>query len=668
EAIELEAKLFTKEDPDYAQSLNNLAQLYIDTENYTAAWQKLGEVIDNMSGLNIQHQLDTEWLNQLSKVNYISNDHIDKTVKALEIIYELLEKDKTIINPHKKKLIVTELAIHLIEKARNRSTVHEDKLEWLNRSNFWLQLSLSILNPQTKGYRAFELSEQNKSILLLQATLSKLNYTLGNLPDSLVLKDKNLHKKRDQIQAKLLEIRPKSEKKDLRNKLNTTDQAIAELNEHIKSNFPKYYKLKNKPISIQAQEVQKLLDDKTLLLEYTLSDSTVHIFSVTNKEIKWLQQKIDPQEFKTNIKQFHRTLSNYILLTNDPYKSYQNYTQLAHWFYQNLLASALKDQTDIEDIIIITDGELGHLPFETFLVKAAPEKETSYKELDYLLNTYNVSYNYSAILWKQNIETPPSANNKQIFALAANYNIRLNSAIATRIVTDTMIRSQLENLPNARKEVETLQTYFKGFFAYDTLASEKTIKQNISDYAVIHLATHGLLNQKRPMLSSLALTEDSDSFENNFWQAHEVSKLDLHANLVILSACETGYGKFERGNGIASLARAFMYAGSTSLIVSLWRVNDASTAILMQNLYENLADKMPIDKALRQAKLQYIQRVDNTAAHPAFWSPFIQIGNTEPITIQRKNTVKGYTWWMFAAAGGLACLGIGIFINRRRNI
>ena len=92
--------------------------------------------------------------------------------------------------------------------------------------------------------------------------------------------------------------------------------------------------------------------------------------------------------------------------------------------------------------------------------------------------------------------------------------------------------------------------------------------------------------------------------------AHEIYQLDLNADLVVLSACETGYGKFNQGEGVMSLARSFMYAGTPSLVVSLWQVNDQSTAIIMQLFYEKLEKGMPKDIALRQAKLEYLKNAE----------------------------------------------------------
>jgi CHAT domain-containing protein len=138
--------------------------------------------------------------------------------------------------------------------------------------------------------------------------------------------------------------------------------------------------------------------------------------------------------------------------------------------------------------------------------------------------------------------------------------------------------------------------------------------------------------------------------------------MQLHANLVVLSACETGYGKFEQGNGIASLARAFMYAGASAMIVSLWQVDDYATSKIMKNLYANLANGMEKDEALRQAKIQYMQQSEGILAHPALWSAFVMMGNTEPVQIKKKG--NPLVWG--AGIGVLVLLGIGVLVYRKR--
>ncbi|MFK7799589.1 MAG: tetratricopeptide repeat protein [Aureispira sp.] len=656
-------KAFGKDHPYFAKALNNLAKLHEQKGNYPKAWNLLEQAINNMARLNVELTFDRVWKDSLMNATYLSNLHIDQLLDALEIAYRLLEKDYSIKMPAIQQKNIADLALILLNKERHKTSNEKDKLRLLSRSNNWMQKSLRILNPEQEMNKAFNLADQNKSVLLLQATQSEVAYQLGELPDSLVFKDKKLLKKQSQTQAKLLEPRSKKEKDSLRNELNHIYQNIGEFEKMTEQYFPKYHKLKYAQVDAQVNDIQALLDDNTALLEYVIADSVVHIFLVDKKEVQWKKFFIKNKILKRKIRALRLALSQYELLIENPEKAYNNYTGKAHWFYQNLVLPVLKDKAAIHNLIIVTDGELGHLPFESFLMQAAPQSITDYHELHYLVNHYNISYNYSATLWKENKEAITPQNNGQILAMAANYKLQVDSSLLNiRLPTDQWTRGDLSPLPAARKEVETLQERYQGFFAFDRLASEKTVKEKASDYAVLHFATHGILEKHRPVLSSLAFSEDNDSTESNFWQAHEISKMQLHANLVVLSACETGYGKFEQGNGIASLARAFMYAGASALIVSLWQVDDYATSKIMENLYANLADGMKKDEALRQAKIQYMQQSEGILAHPALWSSFIMMGNTAPVHIKKKG--NPLAWGI--GIGALALLALGGLVHRKK--
>jgi len=329
-------------------------------------------------------------------------------------------------------------------------------------------------------------------------------------------------------------------------------------------------------------------------------------------------------------------------LADDPTAAYRNYTAVAHWFYKNLVAPALQDQS-LENLIVITDGALGHLPFEAFLTKYN-QRKTNYNELDYLINQYNISYSYSATLWKENLKMPKKVNNQQLLACASDYKTPDSSLLDIRSLYEFKIRSSLEVLPSAREEVQTLSKYFSGLFLTGATSTEANFKKNAVDYSVIHLAIHGILHRRQPILSSLAFTENNDTLENNFLQAYEIAHLKLNADLVVLSSCETGYGEFEQGEGILSLARSFMYAGTPSLIVSLWQVNDQSTSFIMQRLYTYLSQGYSKDRALSQAKLDYIKEAQDFAAHPAFWSAFIQLGDAS-CNKEVRNQPKRYVYY-----------------------
>ena len=244
--------------------------------------------------------------------------------------------------------------------------------------------------------------------------------------------------------------------------------------------------------------------------------------------------------------------------------------------------------------------------------------------------------------------------------MAASYDRIMDSdMVPTRLPTERMLRDELQSLPAAEQEVNILSKSFQGYFGFGRSASERLIKEKANNYAIIHLAMHGIVNNQQPELSSLAFTEDGDSVENNFWQAHEIAQADLQADLVVLSACETGFGKYEKGNGIASLARAFMYAGANSILVSLWQINDYATAKIMVDFYENLAEGLPKDMALRQSKQRYISEAKGHFAHPAYWSSFVHIGDSQPIKIKKRMNRQWYFVGLFIPFI-LACIWFGL--------
>jgi CHAT domain-containing protein len=150
---------------------------------------------------------------------------------------------------------------------------------------------------------------------------------------------------------------------------------------------------------------------------------------------------------------------------------------------------------------------------------------------------------------------------------------------------------------------------------------------------MIHLATHAIVDENQPLYSRIVFAQDDDPNEDGFLQTYEIFDLDLDADLVTLSACETGLGKLSRSEGFVGITRAFMYAGARSLLVSLWSV-DESTALLMNEFYKNLKKGQGKSEALRNAKLHVLNSkttlpggVEVSLAHPFYWAPFVLFGN-----------------------------------------
>ena len=168
----------------------------------------------------------------------------------------------------------------------------------------------------------------------------------------------------------------------------------------------------------------------------------------------------------------------------------------------------------------------------------------------------------------------------------------------------------------------------EGFEALDFQASRETATSpDLAQYRIVHFATHGLLDSKHPELSGLVLSlvDQQGKSRNGFLDLEDVYNLNFAADLVVLSSCETGLGKEIDGEGLVGLTRGFMYAGAQRVIASLWKVDDAATAELMEYFYRGvLKERMTPAAALRQAQLKMLQK--KRWAAPYFWGAFILQG------------------------------------------
>jgi CHAT domain-containing protein len=165
-------------------------------------------------------------------------------------------------------------------------------------------------------------------------------------------------------------------------------------------------------------------------------------------------------------------------------------------------------------------------------------------------------------------------------------------------------------------------------------ASEDEFKSRAPRFRFLHLAAHGVADEIVPLYSGIFLAADPGGHEDGFLHAYEVLEIPLRCDLVTLSACRTGRGRLYAGEGLLGLTRSFLYAGAREAVVSLWNVNDASTAILMEKFYAGLARGLPAVEALQEAKsaLRGLQARDAKGraisyAHPFFWAPFILVGS-----------------------------------------
>jgi CHAT domain-containing protein len=189
----------------------------------------------------------------------------------------------------------------------------------------------------------------------------------------------------------------------------------------------------------------------------------------------------------------------------------------------------------------------------------------------------------------------------------------------------------LARLPFTGDEVRTIGALFpegrSRLYLREDATEEAVLTANaLAGARFVHFATHGIVDEDHPDFSGLALSATEGGSGDGFLQVAEIFNLHLDAELVVLSACETGLGRMVRGEGLLGLTRAFLYAGASSLVVSLWSVADRSTSELMKRFYDSLVNEnQSRTEALRAAKLSMLD--DPDFAHPFNWAPFILIGD-----------------------------------------
>jgi CHAT domain-containing protein len=523
----------------------------------------------------------------------------------------------------------------------------------------------------TKAAMAFQIAEQGRA----RSLLDLLSETSAEIMEGLA---PELIKRKLDIQARQLKIsqqlsgvgteEPSVPVEKLEAELKNLDLDRITIENQIRVSSPRYAEL-SKPQPISLQDVQqKVLDENTVLLEYSIGPEHSYLWVVTRSGVMLYRLPARPdidkltEDFRSNLIPYglrrsiimdagnEATRGLGIAAQNETPEKVRAYRGSANSLYKMVVepaASLIKDK----HLLIVADGALNYIPFEALTTS---EEGTAYDSLAYLIKTNEVSYAPSASViaaLKQRsggvaagggvllIADPVfDASDERAKGSTANVqtqrgiSLQLASAVEDVAMPMTGQALKLRRLPGTRKEAEQISklTTAAGRQAdalMDSAASETNLtKRDLRQYRVIHFATHGILDMERPQYTGLALSPIEDRDNDGFLRVDEVFNLRLNSQLVMLSACETGIGKQRRGEGVIGLARAFMYAGAQTVGVSLWSVADQSTAELMTSFYANLLapGQASSSVAFRKAKQEMIAGKRYSA--PFYWAPFITIG------------------------------------------
>jgi len=222
-----------------------------------------------------------------------------------------------------------------------------------------------------------------------------------------------------------------------------------------------------------------------------------------------------------------------------------------------------------------------------------------------------------------------------------------------------------DRLEYSSTEVNKISSFFKAKKIHTLLrkrASEDQLKkQNLKDYKIVHFATHSIIDNRNPVRSSILLSLDDDPQEDGFLQMREIYNLSLNSDLVTLSSCQTGLGQLIKGEGIDGMNRAFFYAGASSVLMSLWPVNDQATYQLMERFYMHLRSNESIAGALKKAKLELLS--SKVLSHPYYWAGFVISGKANHIIFPKTSKQMPLLGLSFLFVGGI----FFVSVRRRRS-
>lgn len=533
--------------------------------------------------------------------------------------------------------------------------------------------------------RAFQTSDlaRGRSLAeLLKATETNLapglDPKLAELEKSL---RQSLKAKEDEKITLLSRTYKKEELEALEAELAKFEDEDKRVTETIKERYPSYAQI-SRPTAWNLGQIQEqvVADDETLLLEYSLGADKSYVWAITRNNMT--SAELPRQEL---INAAARKV--YELLQNPPDAQADiKLTQAAEELSQMILAP-VAGQLNRRRVIVVADGALNYVPFQFMpLPSAGHEQMVAEHEVINAPSASILGQLQQESARRQQPEKALAAFGDPVFpsnyaqVKGANAGEQIASAETLNderwrpAVGDIEVRADslnpfvIQPLFFAKRELANLQDVS----GQDTLVAtgfdaslDKLKSTDLTRYAILHFATHGILDSKRPEKSGLLLSMvDRDGQpQNGFVGLQEIYRLHLPVDLVVLSACRTGLGKDVKGEGLIGLTRGFMYAGASSVLASLWKVDDEATSELMKRFYANMLQRgMTPAAALRAA--QNSIRSEPQWRSPYYWAAFTLQGEYRHVI--KPVNANGHFVWLIILAGGLSLLLLGVAWRYRR--
>lgn len=416
----------------------------------------------------------------------------------------------------------------------------------------------------------------------------------------------------------------------------------------LQKDYPDYYKMRYGTLEEPIKKLQQKIPENTTVVRYLFIEDKLYAFIVSHSQKNIVL--LDNAAVKANIEK----------LAEENFSVEEKSPQLFE-LYKSLW-QPLEEHIKTTKIVVVPDRELFNLSFEMLTPK--PIKDFKEFTTNSLLAKYDISYNFSLLLYKDKRKVIDYPENYVGFAPGFNNEMKQEYQIGLQdsVNLDKMYLTLLPQ-PFSEDLIKHYAKTFDGDYFMNENASKSLFVNNAREHKIIHIGTHAESNNISPELSRLVFAKNpgnKESYNENSLYVYEIYNIDLSSNLAILTACETGKPTYQAGEGAISLAHAFNYAGSESILTSLWNIDEVSSSQIVGYFYEFLADGLPKDEALKKAKLQYLSTVEGRGAAPQYWAGLVLVGDTAPIHLQ--TGVNPIWWWII----GITLIGILFFFFLRR--
>ncbi|MBI5576902.1 MAG: CHAT domain-containing protein [Deltaproteobacteria bacterium] len=538
-------------------------------------------------------------------------------------------------------------SIEALESVRSRLTSEEHKIAFFERRQGPYDALISLLarmhregGRREDGALALHISERARERTMLDLIRGASGLIRGGVDAATLAREADIRSGIRSLSGELLRERDPKKSDAMKTDL---DRLLVERNaflRELEGKYPAYARLKN-PRPLEMEEIRsRTLGEGVRLLEYFVGERGTFLFVVSREGLEVLHPiPIGKRELAAKVEALRSPFEQ--IKTGGNIQDLEKFDlALARDLYGLLLAPVEKHVRGASGIVIVPHGPLYHLPFELLVrdLDARPMPEGivfgRFETPRYAVEALPpVAYGLSASLLDPGLRRTGDGAPKGTLIAFGNPTPERADGKRRGVRMRRGHRIMMPGLPFAEREARAVASLYDGgtkvYLGMD--ATKARFLSEAGGYRSVILSTHGILDERDPMFSGLVFAPRPGEEDGSLLETHEIFNIRLNADLVTLSACEAGLGRIRDGEGLIGMGQAFIYAGASSLVVSLWSVYDRSTSQLITGFHEGVrVDPSRKAHALRESKLETIRKRERlesghvlSYAHPFFWAPFV---------------------------------------------